>query len=132
MKNTITTMFFCLLISACSPSSNNQIPTINNQQLTQGQQSNLNQESQNQASNSNQGIENHPSNSLSQIKISADEAKQIAFNQVSGTLTELSTDFDEYIPKYEVSIVNGVMEYQFDISAIDGSILGYSTESIYD
>lgn len=132
MKNKITTMFVCLLMSACSPRPNNQIPTVNNQPLPQSQQPYINQESQHQSSNLNHGLPSQQSNSFSQIKISADEAKQIAFNQVSGTLTEFSTDFDEYIPKYEISIVKGDMEYEFDISAIDGSILGYSMESIYD
>ncbi len=66
----------------------------------------------------------------SRIKISAARAKEIALAQVSGTIVEFSQDFDEYIPKYEITIRNGNVEYEFDISAVDGSIL--SREVDYD
>ncbi len=66
------------------------------------------------------------------INILDEEAKQIALNSVQGTITEFSQDFDEHIPKYEVSIINDDMEYKYESSAIDGAIIGYSVESIYN
>ncbi|MBQ1785171.1 MAG: PepSY domain-containing protein [Turicibacter sp.] len=67
-----------------------------------------------------------PSNSTSSsnIKITAAKAKEIAIAQAGGgTVTDFSQDFDERVPKYEVKVRNGNTEYDFDISAVDGSIL---------
>ena len=64
------------------------------------------------------------STSSSNIKITSAKAKEIAIAQAGGgTVTDFSQDFDERVPKYEVKVRNGNTEYDFDISAVDGSIL---------
>ena len=64
------------------------------------------------------------STSSSNIKITSAKAKEIAIAQAGGgTVTDFSQDFDERVPKYEVTVRNGNTEYDFDISAVDGSIL---------
>ncbi len=137
MKSKLALFASCLLISACSkttilpqhsPSSttNEKIATTNNNtSSSDASQSNPTTTPQQPA------IQN-PSTPIQSINISDEEAKQIALNQMQGTITEFSRDFDDYIPKYEISIVNGDMEYEYEISAIDGSVIGYSVESIYD
>ena len=77
-------------------------------------------------SNSTSSSTSKPSNSTSSsnIKITAAKAKEIAIAQAGGgTVTDFSQDFDDRIPKYEVTVRNGNTEYDFDISAVDGSIL---------
>ena len=77
-------------------------------------------------SNSTSSSTSKPSNSTSSsnIKITAAKAKEIAIAQAGGgTVTDFSQDFDERVPKYEVKVRNGNTEYDFDISAVDGSIL---------
>ncbi len=77
-------------------------------------------------SNSTSSSTSKPSNSTSSsnIKITSAKAKEIAIAQAGGgTVTDFSQDFDERVPKYEVKVRNGNTEYDFDISAVDGSIL---------
>ena len=78
----------------------------------------------NSTSNSTSKPSSKPSNSTSNIKISAAKAKEIAIAQAGGgTVSDFSQDFDDRVPKYEVTVRNGNKEYDFDISAVDGSIL---------
>ncbi len=121
----------CLLISACSkttipPQQTPSPATSDNTPSSDAVQSNYTITTPQQSATPNSQT------SIQSINISDEEAKQIALNQVQGTITEFSRDFDEYIPKYEISIVSGDIEYEYDISAVDGSIIGYSAESIYN
>lgn len=71
-------------------------------------------------------------NPTQEISITHEQAKEIALGQVNGTITEFDYDLDDIPPKYEVSIVSEDKKYKFDISAVDGSILSSSMESIYN
>ena len=56
--------------------------------------------------------------------ITMQQAKDIALDQVSsGTITKVSYDEDDRIPTYEITLIEGMTEYEFEISAIDGTIL---------
>lgn len=60
----------------------------------------------------------------STIKTTVSQAKEIALAKVGGgVITDFSQDFDKRISKYEVSVRNGNTEYEFEISAVDGTIL---------
>lgn len=67
--------------------------------------------------------------------ISADEAKQIALNQVPGAaasdIREFKTDGYNNRMKYEGKIYYDQKEYEFEIDAYDGSIREWEVEPIY-
>ena len=64
-----------------------------------------------------------------QVTITEEQAKEIALKEVgSGNVIEFSYDMDDIIPNYDITIVNGTTEYEFEISAVDGSILKRSSE----
>ncbi|MDO4924266.1 MAG: PepSY domain-containing protein [Turicibacter sp.] len=61
--------------------------------------------------------------------ITMQQAKDIALDQVSsGTITKVSYDEDDLIPTYEITLIEGMTEYEFEISAIDGTILKQEQE----
>lgn len=131
MKYKLAIFTSCLLISACSNTTPVPQQTVSPATSENTKTNNDNATSPNN-SQSNSAITPQQQTPTPSINITDEEAKQIALNQMQGTITEFSRDFDDYIPKYEISIVNGDMEYEYEISAIDGSIIGYSVESIYD
>ena len=59
-------------------------------------------------------------------RITKAQAIAIAQQKVSGTVTKAK--FDQEDNKYEVEIVNGQMEYEFDINATTGAILSYEED----
>lgn len=67
--------------------------------------------------------------------ISEDEAKNIALGQVEGATEadlRIHKDNDDGKDIYEGSIVYNEMEYEFEIDATTGSIIDWSSESVYD
>lgn len=67
--------------------------------------------------------------------ISEDEAKNIALGQVDGASESdlrIHKDNDDGKDIYEGSIVYNDMEYEFEIDAATGSIIDWSSESVYD
>lgn len=62
-------------------------------------------------------------------KIDEDKAKEIALSNVpGGKIVEFSYDGDDKIPNYDISIHDDKYEYDFEISAVDGSILSSDKE----
>lgn len=69
----------------------------------------------------------------SQLNVTEEEAKEIAFNQVSsGTIGEFRLDYENGLPVYEVKIYEGTVEYEFEISGIDGKIISQSVNNRLD
>ncbi len=70
------------------------------------------------------------------VTITAEQAKQIAINKVSGAtvanIREFKLDEDDGRYKYEGKIVYGNFEYEFEIDASTGNITEWEKESIYD
>ena len=67
--------------------------------------------------------------STHQVAIDEAKAREIALQQVAnGVITKFKYDLDYYIPNYDIEISDGTTEYEFEISAIDGSILEQSNE----
>lgn len=65
--------------------------------------------------------------------ITADEAEQAALSHAGISSSDVSyitceLDFDDGIMVYEVEFVSGNTEYEYDINAIDKSVLKFSTE----
>ena len=86
-----------------------------------------NQQPVNEATNSNT---NTNINTTNQVTIDEAKAKEIALKEAGGgQVTEFSQDMDDYTPNYDITILNGTSEYEFEISAVDGSILKRSVEN---
>ena len=68
--------------------------------------------------------------------ISQAEAKRIALAQVPGAtennVRKVKLDWDDGRAEYEVKIVVGMLEYEFEINAVNGAILSQDVDSIYD
>ena len=78
---------------------------------------------------------NQASNSTNTQGVTIDEAKakEIALGQVpNGTITEISFDYENGVLVYEVTVVEGTTEYDFEISGVDGSIISKSMDSTLD
>ena len=65
--------------------------------------------------------------------ITADEAEQAALSHAGISSSDVSyitceLDFDDGIMVYEVEFISGNTEYEYDINAIDKSVLKFSTE----
>ena len=65
--------------------------------------------------------------------ITADEAEQAALSHVGISASDVSfitceLDFDDGIMVYEVEFISGSTEYDYDINALDKSVLKFSTE----
>lgn len=86
-----------------------------------------NQQPVNEVTNSNT---NTNINTTNQVTIDEAKAKEIALKEAGGgQVTEFSQDMDDYTPNYDITILNGTTEYEFEISAVDGSILKRSVEN---
>lgn len=73
------------------------------------------------------------STNIQGVTIDGDKAKEIALSQVKeGTITEFSLDYEAGIPVYEVTVVDGIIEYEFEISGVDGSFIARSMDSTLD
>lgn len=69
-------------------------------------------------------------NTTNQAKIDEQQAKEIALKEAGGgQVTEFSYDMDDYTPNYDITVLNGTTEYEYEISAVDGSILKRSLEN---
>ena len=83
-----------------------------------------------------EGYVNNNGNTSANVAISAEQAKQIALNKVSGATTsniyEFKLDRDDGRYKYEGKIIYGTFEYEFEIDANTGNIIEWDRESIYD
>ena len=68
--------------------------------------------------------------------ISEDEVKQIALSQVEGAseadISRIDLDYDDGRWVYEGEIVLGEWEYEFEIDAENGNIMGLEKDHIYD
>lgn len=86
-----------------------------------------NHQSVNPTTNSNP---NTNINTTNQAKIDEQQAKEIALKEAGGgQVTEFSYDMDDYTPNYDITVLNGTTEYEYEISAVDGSILKRSVEN---
>lgn len=69
--------------------------------------------------------------------IGEDAAKAIALERAGVTesqvkYTGIEFEFDDGIAEYQIDFVVGTTEYEVEIHAVDGTILQYEYESIYD
>lgn len=68
--------------------------------------------------------------------IGIEKAKEIALQNVSGAtdadITKASIDNENGTLIYEIEIIYNEMEYDFDINASTGDIVGHSTESVHN
>ena len=68
--------------------------------------------------------------------ISEDEAKQIALSKVEGAsasdISRIDLDYDDGRWVYEGEIYLGEWEYEFEINAENGKIMGFEKDHIYD
>ena len=68
--------------------------------------------------------------------ISEDEAKQIALSKVEGAsaadISRIDLDYDDRRWVYEGEIYLGEWEYEFEINAENGNIIGFEKDHIYD
>ena len=83
--------------------------------------------------------EGHPDKICDQISdaiLDAILAKEIALAKVPGAkeenIVKLELDRNDGRPVYEIEIIYNAMEYEMEISAADGTILEFESESIYD
>lgn len=68
---------------------------------------------------------------VSENVISADRARIIALNRVSGDIIKLSLDADDDDrPEYDVEILSGNLKYEIEIDAVTGQILKVESESV--
>lgn len=67
--------------------------------------------------------------------ITMEKAKEIALAKVPGAkeenIVKLELDRNDGRPVYEIEIIYNAMEYEMEISAADGTILEFESESIY-
>ena len=68
--------------------------------------------------------------------ITMEKAREIALSKVPGAkeenIVKLELDRNDGRPVYEIEIIYNAMEYEMEISAADGTILEFESESIYD
>lgn len=68
--------------------------------------------------------------------ITMEKAREIALSKVPGAkeenIVKLELDRDDGRPVYEIEIIYNAMKYEMEISAADGTILEFESESIYD
>ena len=68
--------------------------------------------------------------------IGVNEAKRIALSYVSGAtdanVRSANLDYDDSRIQYEVTVIYGTMEYEFEIDAYSGAVISQDMESIYD
>ena len=68
--------------------------------------------------------------------ITMEKAKEIALAKVPGAkeenIVKLELDRNDGRPVYEIEFIYNAMEYEMEISAADGTILEFESESIYD
>ena len=68
--------------------------------------------------------------------IGLDEAKRIALSHVSGAaeanIRSAHLDYDDGRAEYEIEIIYGTTEYDFEIDAVSGAVISQDMDSIYD
>ena len=78
----------------------------------------------------------NPEQNLSGSYIGQDKAASIALSYVSGAtqanVRSVKLDWDDGRAEYEVKIIYGTTEYEFEINAYTGAVLSRDMESIYD
>ena len=69
-------------------------------------------------------------------QIGEDEAKRIALSHVSGAaeanIRSAHLDYDDGRAEYEIEIIYGTTEYDFEIDAVSGAVISQDMDSIYD
>ena len=64
------------------------------------------------------------------------EAKGIALSHVSGAaeanIRSAHLDYDDGRAEYEIEIIYGTTEYDFEIDAVSGAVISQDMDSIYD
>ncbi|MCR5733617.1 MAG: PepSY domain-containing protein [Lachnospiraceae bacterium] len=78
-------------------------------------------------------------NELSKVTggITSEQAYEAALkhaktNRNAATLKKNKLDYDDGVKKYEVEFLVGTTEYEYDIDANTGKVLGFEMESIFD
>ena len=100
--------------------NNNQ----NNQTTNPDNSQNSTDNNQNNTNNNGNNV-----NNPNQTTISANEAQNIALNQVGGGyLTKCELDHDDGLTVYEIEIKNGNKEYDVEINAVTGEIIKYEID----
>lgn len=74
-----------------------------------------------------------PTNNNLTAQIDEAQAKQIAFGaagiaEQDAMLTKCNLDYDDGVLKYEIEFRVGMTEYDYDVDANTGAIIGYSIE----
>lgn len=70
-----------------------------------------------------------------EVSITEEAARDLALANVPGadaTNVRIHLDYDDGRPVYEGTIVHQEMKYDFEISAVDGTILEWDAESVYN
>ncbi len=75
-------------------------------------------------------LSSQPSASSTENYIGESEAKAIALTHAGVNETDVThmlckLDYDDGVAEYEVAFLNGTTEYDYEISAVNGDILGY-------
>lgn len=74
---------------------------------------------------------------MPQFAITLEQAKEIAVRAVgmsvsNVTFTKQKQDYDDGMPEYEIEFVVNNMEYEFEISGVNGAILKQEVDSVFD
>lgn len=120
-----------------------QVPqqsTQPSQQTQQSPQSNQSQQTPQQPvvqqPATQQPASNHTEPQQPAGDIGLDQAKAIALGRVPGAsasnIIKAKRDYDDGIIEYEIEIVYGDMEYEFEINGSSGAIISFDQESVYD
>jgi len=97
-----------------------------------GQQGQDGQQAQNGQQNpASHGHSDHTQNSQADVRISMDEASQMALDRVPGATAQdlrIELDYDDGYYKYEGDIIYDQKEYEFEIDADTGDFLEWTEE----
>lgn len=97
-----------------------------------GQQAQDGQQAQNGQQNpASHGHSDHTQNSQADVRISMDEASQMALDRVPGATAQdlrIELDYDDGYYKYEGDIIYDQKEYEFEIDADTGDFLEWTEE----
>lgn len=67
--------------------------------------------------------------SIEGVKVDEATAKSIVLGEVvDGVITSISFDYEDNMPIYDIKVLKDNVEYEFEISAVDGSIISKDTD----
>ena len=136
-----------LLLSACGAASSE--PSVTTQPIasTQAQAASASQETSVAVQQPSSTAQTAPAQGESvaistegqtaaETSLSEEEAKQIAFDhagvqEADVTGLRIGLDYDDGVRKYDVEFYSGNKEYDYEIDAATGNILGYDNETEY-